>query len=76
MIRLERSDVLQRKIRQDDATELAIPTWTLVREAIKGGRIDEALDFLEYGCAESKAIHDGAISSIAGALTYLAGFGE
>jgi len=76
MIRLEKSEALQRKIRQDDVAELAIPTWNLVREAMRAGRTDEALDFIEYGCAESKAIHDASISIIDDAVTYFARFGE
>ena len=53
MIRLEKSEALQRKIRQDDVAEMGIPTWTLVRQAIQAGRTDEALGFLEYGLAEN-----------------------
>jgi hypothetical protein len=72
MIRLEESEALQRKIRQDDLTELAIPTWTLAREAIQTGRIEEALDFLQYGCTESKAIHDSYVSLIDSLLAIIA----
>lgn len=76
MIRLKESETLQRKIRQDDVPELAIPTWTLAREAMQAGRLDEALDFMEYGRAENKAMHDASVSIIDDALTYLARFGE
>ena len=76
MIRLEKSEALRRKIRQDDVAELAIPTWTLVREAMRAGRTDEALDFLEYGCAENEAIHDSIVAFVDDTLTYLARFGE
>jgi len=76
MIRLQKSDALQRKIRQDDPAELAIPTWTLVRQAIQAGRGDEALEFMEYGCAESNGMHDACISIINDTLTYIASFGE
>jgi len=76
MIRLEKSEALQRKIRQDDVAELAIPTWNLVRQAMQDGMMDEALDFMEYGCAESKAMHDASVSIIDGAVTHLARFGE
>jgi len=76
MIRLEKSEALRRKIRQDDVTELAIPTWTLVREAMRAGRTNEALDFLEYGYTEAKAAHDALVALVDDALTYLARFGE
>ncbi len=76
MIRLEKSEALRRKIRKDDVAELAIPTWTLVREAMQARRIDEALDFLEYGCAENKAMHDSIVAFVDDTLTYLARFGE
>lgn len=42
------SEALGRKIRQDEATELGMPTWLLVHEAIQGARLEEALDLLEY----------------------------
>lgn len=76
MIRLEKSEALGRKIRQDDPAELAIPTWTLVREAIQSGRSDAALDFLEYGCAIDKALSDGLVAFIDELLTHLATLGE
>jgi len=76
MIRLQKSEALHRKIRQDDVAELAIPTWNLVRQAMQAGEMDEALDFIDYGCDETKAMHDASISIIDDALTYLAGFGE
>lgn len=76
MIRLEKSEALQRKIRQDDVAELAIPTWTLARQAMLAGRVDEALDLMEYGRAEAKGMHDASVTIIDDALTYLARFGE
>jgi len=75
MVRLENSQALGRIIRQDDATELGIPTWTLVREAIQAGRIDEALKFLDYGCREAKTVHDSMVSFVDDAITHLARFG-
>jgi len=58
MIRLEKSETLQRKIRQDDVAELAIPTWDLVRKAVKAGKVNKALEFINYGCFEAKQMHD------------------
>jgi len=76
MIRLEKSEALQREIRQDDPVDLAIPTGDLVREAIQAGKIDEATDFIEYGTTESKVMHDSLILRISDVLAYLARFGE
>ena len=76
MIRLEKSEALQRKIRQDDVAEMGIPTWTLVRQAIQAGRTDEALDFLEYGLAENQAMQYQLVAFVDDILTYLARSGE
>ncbi|GAF96646.1 unnamed protein product, partial [marine sediment metagenome] len=72
MIRLEKSETLQRKIRQDDVEELAIPTWTLVRKALKAGKVDEALEFIDYACFEVKQIHDILAAFPDIALTHIA----
>ncbi len=76
MIRLEKSEALQRKIRQDDVAELAIPTSTLVCEAMQAGRVDEALNFLQYSCAENQAMHDIMVVFVDDVLAHLARFGE
>jgi len=76
MIRLEVSEVLQRKIRQDDFADLSVPTWDLVSEAIKAGRSDEALDFLEYARLKSERNNNSLASFIEGAVTSLAAFDE
>lgn len=76
MIRLGRSDELQRPIRQDDPGQLGIPTWSLVREAIAEGRTEDALRFLEYGCSEAKTMNDIMVSFLECLLSYIAGFDE
>jgi len=76
VIRLKWSEALQRKIRQDDASELAIPTWTLVRQAIEGKRIDEALDLFEYCYEEDKEQDDNMASIAETFITRIASFGE
>jgi len=72
MIRLEKSETLQRKIRQDDVAELSIPTWDLVRKAVKAGKINEALEFINYGCFEAKQMHDILAEFPDIALTHIA----
>lgn len=72
MIRLEKSETLQRKIRQDDVAELSIPTWNLVRKAVKAGKINEALEFINYGCFEAKQMHDILAEFPDIALTHIA----
>ena len=76
MIRLEKSEALQRKIRQDDVAEMGIPTWTLVRQAIQAGRTDETLGFLEYGLAENREMDGQMCAFVDDTLTYLSSFGE
>jgi hypothetical protein len=77
MIRLQYSEHLQRKIRQDDPQDLSIPTWTLLREAIIAGRTDEALEFLADGKVGAKTMHDLKRGESALLLTYIAdNFGE
>lgn len=77
MIRLERSEVLKRKIRKDDPADLAISSWELVSQAIKTGKTNEALDFLDYGRWESQSNNDSFTAFVESILTYLADhFGE
>ena len=76
MIKLEKSEVLGRKIRQDDPHDLVIPTWTLVRQAIRAGKVDEALAFLDYACWETKTQHDSLCSFVDEVLTRLASANE
>jgi len=76
MIRLERSEALQRKIRKDDATDLGISTWKLVRDSIKAGRVDEALDFIDYELVRHEAAIDSLTLGRDLLLTRLASFGE
>jgi hypothetical protein len=76
MIKLEQSEVLCRMIRQDDVKELAIPTWDVVRKAMAENNIHEALRFLEYGCQETKTVHDGLCSLINSLFDSLAAFDE
>jgi hypothetical protein len=72
MVRSEKSEPMQRKIRCGNLTDLAIPTWTLAREAIQAGRINDALNFVECAYSEQKAVHDIMVSVLEQALTYLA----
>ena len=76
MIKLEMSEVFQRKIRKDDVTELAIPNWDLASEAMKAGRTEESLEFLEYARDGSKRNNDSLVSFAELVLTHLATFGE
>ncbi|MBI2906420.1 MAG: hypothetical protein HYX92_02060 [Chloroflexi bacterium] len=76
MNRLEASGVLQRRIRKDDTSELAIPTWDLVAGAIKSNAWETALDLLDYTRDESRRNSDSLVSFVEMVLTHLAGFGE
>ena len=76
MIRLQRSQALERIIRQDDVADLAIPTFTLVRQAIEEGRTDEALDCLEYAYHETMTTIDSRTATLDMAVTRIASLGE
>ena len=75
--KLTESKVWGRKIREDKLTDLGVPTATLASEAVKAGRADEALEFIEYGTFEAKKMHDASVTVIDDFLGYLARrFGE
>jgi hypothetical protein len=76
MVRLEKGPGVGRVIRRDDIGELARPTWTLIRESIRAGKVDEALALLDYCYSETKTLHDGLVSFVDYLLTYLGDFGE
>lgn len=77
MIRLQYSEHLERRIRQDDPQELPISSWTLLREAILAKRTNEALEFLADGQVGAKTMHDLQRGEFALLLTYIAdNFGE
>jgi len=77
MIRLEKLDAWQRKIRQDDCADLGILTPVLAREAIQAGRIDDAIEFVEYADFEARQISQGMVGMAAAVVNYIANtFGE
>lgn len=76
MIKLKKSEALGRMFRQEELEELVIPTWTLVGEAIRTGKVDEVLPFLNYGISETKSSHDSLCSFVDDALTHLASLNE
>jgi hypothetical protein len=72
MIRLEKSEFLKRKIRKDDAADLAISNFDIVSRAITAGKADEARDFLDYARFESQANNDSFAAFAESLLTYIA----
>jgi hypothetical protein len=72
MVKLERSDVVARLIRRDDLSELGVPTWTIIKNAIREKRRDEAIDFLRYLPREVGQRVTGHINFINRVLTYIA----
>jgi len=76
MIRLAKSEILGRLIRQDSIGELTVPTWTLIRDAIRTGKTEEALTLLDYCFNETKPVHDNLCSFVDELLTHLATFGD
>ncbi|MBI2831752.1 MAG: hypothetical protein HYX79_05800, partial [Chloroflexi bacterium] len=63
---------LGRKIRQEKAPELGIATWELVEAAVRAGKVDKALELIEYGRWEDKMMHDSMCSFVEDALAYVA----
>jgi len=57
-------------------TDIAEPTWDLVRDAIQGGRTDEALKIMEHRLTGNKSMHDRLLLHIDDILTHLASLGE
>ncbi len=76
MIKLEHSEVFKRKLRQDDVEDLAIPTADLAIEAIKSGRLVEAIELIEYGRGEDTRIHDAFVAIMDALCTRIAEYGE
>lgn len=76
MIKYEWKDSLNRKIRQDDPVELGISNWTLVRNAIKAGKADEALELMDYELSIVRGLIDSLTMFRDMALTRLAEFDE
>ena len=49
MSRLEWSEIVKRKVRSDSLNELVVPTWTLIKDAINAGEVQDAVELLDYG---------------------------
>ena len=69
-------EAMQRQFHQDNVTELAIPDWNLASEAIKAGRVEEALNLFESLSAGNKRMHDIMVSFVEELVTHIASFGE
>lgn len=65
-------EVVQRKIRYDDVCDLGISSWDLAEEAIRAGKINEALEMVEYARGESMAMHHGGYTILAHFLDQVA----
>ncbi len=76
MIRLKRSETLQRLIRQDDIADLGVSDWTLLRRMIKEGDKEEALRILDYSFTNYRGLMDSLILFRQMALTEIASHGE
>ncbi|MFH1087186.1 MAG: hypothetical protein V1737_01205 [Chloroflexota bacterium] len=76
MIKLERSESLKRKIRRDDVFDLTVPTWSVIREAIKAGDTKRAPEFLDYELIAIVRGQDSFVKLMDVSLTALARFDE
>lgn len=76
MIKLLESEALKRKIRQDDIENLGVHDRVLACQAIKEGRIDEAIQLIEYDSFETRDHFDGIFSMVSDILAHMALLGE
>ncbi len=58
MLKLEYNENVGRVLRMDDIETLGTTTQTLAEEAIRGGRVDEAIDLADYYHQEMRIMHD------------------
>jgi hypothetical protein len=59
MIKIKKSKALGRIIRMDDdISELGVSTWVKLKEAIKGNRLEEALEIVDYLPVEGRRLHE------------------
>ena len=58
MLRLEENDHLRRVIRMDDISTIGVSTYTMLEDAIRGGRQEEAQALAEYYLRELRIMHD------------------
>ncbi len=71
MAGLKYSEILGRNIRKDDWNELSVSTWTKIKGAIKGNRLKEAEELIDYLDPEGKRAHDVFVDWVYGLLNYI-----
>ncbi|MDW7772824.1 MAG: hypothetical protein SCH71_08045 [Desulfobulbaceae bacterium] len=76
MIELKQSPILKRKIRQDDVADMSVPSWRFIKDLIKNGKIEDAMEFMDYEVTRNKVIHDLLVHFIQEMLHGLSDFGE
>ena len=76
MVKIIESEVLGRKIRQDEIEDLAIHERVLAIQAIREGRFDEAIELIEYDAFETRDHFNGIFSMVSDVLSHLATLGE
>ena len=57
MVKLEQNAVLNRTLRVDDLETLGMSTQTLAEEAIRAGRVDQAVALVDYFHQEMRTMH-------------------
>jgi hypothetical protein len=72
VIKLEYSEILQRKIRKDDIPNMGISTWEFIRDFVQSGESKKALDLMDYEVTRNRVIHDLLIQFIQEMLTEIA----
>lgn len=72
MVRLEYSEVLKRKIRKDPWDEIGVSTYVKINEAIQAGRLEEAMDLVDYLKPEGERVHNIMGDFIYALINYIA----
>jgi hypothetical protein len=76
MVRLQWSNKLGRKFRQDDLQDLAKPNWVAVGEAFQAGKTQEALDLIEYTSEMEQGNNDSLVIFVNSLLAFIGGLDE
>ncbi|MFC1873798.1 hypothetical protein ACFLYX_00680 [Chloroflexota bacterium] len=72
MIKLVKHKGMGREMRQDDTpSELAIPTWTLAKDALKAGKAEESIRWIDYGALEDKILINTITKMSSMAMLYI-----
>lgn len=68
---IEEAADLKKGIRKDKVSEIGISTWTLAKEALKSGDVNEAERLMDHGVLGMKEVHDMIVLTTGEWLDYV-----